>query len=621
MAGKAYAKKGRSIAYIAPTFQQARDIAWVQLKELCKPIAVKVNETQLEITVQTQDGGKSRIALKGWEAVETLRGQAFDFIVIDEIASMRKWEENWNTIIRPTLTDRKGSVMFVSTPKGFNHFYDLFNMANDPVKGKDYASFHFTSYDNPHIDKGEIDKAKVEISEDQFSQEYLADFRKQEGLVYKEFDRKIHLYDSLAYPRQIVSWVGGVDFGYTNPAAVAHIRKDSDNHYWVEKEFYQRQQTDAMVADYVKSQRFDYVFPDPENPAAIAELKMRGVNLREVTKGKDSVVNGVQKVRELLKQGRLHIHTSCANLIEEIESYHYPDNKRRTGNDSENPVKENDHLCFTADTKIEVPAGKILHHVSVGKKDIYLFRGSKVTSNHPYLTQRGFVRLDALRYSDRIVIWKNKLLTESPLDGTHTRRGVSLKTISFLLKRNFSAIRQNVSTGIYGKNIMEKYLKVCTSTTKIIILLITTYLISNLLHLKNITRDIMTICFQSGENKRPKLGILLSNGINLKKADLSIKGLLKIHGKIKNIMNYIAEYVMSLIRRHFQVDQNSALIIAKLEHLGQEEVFSTATSSGFFVADGIVVSNCDALRYVIMTDAPYEYQDQPEFSMYGSSFR
>jgi len=342
MAGKAFSKKGMKICYIAPTYQQAKDIAWAELVKVCEPIITKKNETNLEMTVQTQDGGKSRISLRGWENIDTLRGQAFDFLVIDEIASMRNWEMNWNEVIRPTLTDSGGDVLFISTPKGFNHFYDLYNRQNDPERGKDYKSFHFTSYDNPFIKKEEIDTARAEMLEDQFAQEYLADFRKQTGLVYKEWDRKMHLYSG-PIPRGTIAYIAGVDFGYTNPAAVVMVRKDSDNHYWVENEFYQTGQTDAMVADFVRSQGFNYVFPDPENPAAIHELKTRSINLREVTKGKDSIRNGISRVRELLKQQRLHVHERCVNFIEEIESYHYGD-PREGMNEKENPVKEGDHL-------------------------------------------------------------------------------------------------------------------------------------------------------------------------------------------------------------------------------------------------------------------------------------
>lgn len=345
MAGKAYKNPNARICYIAPTYQQAHDIAWVELVKVCEPITVKTNETKMEITVQTEKikgkASKSQIFLRGWEAVETLRGQHFDFIVIDEVASMRNFEQNWNLIIRPTLTDTAGEVLFISTPKGFNHFYDLYNKENDPVAGKDYKSFHFTSYDNTHLPKEELDKARAEMGEDQFAQEYLADFRKQEGLVYKEWDRTVHLFSG-DIPRQVVSSMAGVDFGFTNPAAVPHVKKDSDNHYWVTDLLYRTGMTDANVADYVKAQSFNVVYPDPENPAAIKELTDRGVNVRDVIKGKDSIKNGISKVRELLRQGRLHVHVSCKDLIEEMENYHYPEN-RSGRNEYENPVKDFDH--------------------------------------------------------------------------------------------------------------------------------------------------------------------------------------------------------------------------------------------------------------------------------------
>ena len=86
--GKALSKPSR-IAYIAPTYQQARDIAWELLKKELKPIVKKINESRLELEVMTKDGESSFIILRGWESIETLRGQQFDFIVIDEIAMMK----------------------------------------------------------------------------------------------------------------------------------------------------------------------------------------------------------------------------------------------------------------------------------------------------------------------------------------------------------------------------------------------------------------------------------------------------------------------------------------------------------------------------------------------------
>lgn len=334
--GKALGKSSK-IAYIAPTYQQARDIAWEQLKRELQGIALQINESRLEIRVQNLKGGESLIVLRGWESIETLRGQQFDFIVIDEIAQMRNWWSNWHEVIRPTLTDTKGEALFISTPKGFNHFYDLYQLE---TTDSDYKSFHFTSYDNPHLPTDELDKAKKELTEDRFAQEYLADFRKTEGLVYKEFSREKHLYDECT--AKIVEKIAGVDFGFTNPCAVLTILRDSDENLWVDEEWYKTGQTDAQIAEFVAAKGFNKVYPDPESPAAIKELQNKRVNLREVTKGKDSVKNGITKVAEAFKSGRLKINRKCVNLIYELETYSYPD-KKDLHNPDENPIKENDH--------------------------------------------------------------------------------------------------------------------------------------------------------------------------------------------------------------------------------------------------------------------------------------
>src|SRR3990167_6018951 len=235
MVAKAVFRDNSKIVYIAPTYQQARDIAWSELKKVCLPVQRTVNESRLEITIKTKSGGVATIMLRGWESVETLRGQAFDFIVIDEIAMMRNFWLNWQEVLRPTLTDKRGEVLFVSTPKGFNHFYDL---CNQELTDNDYKTFHFTSYDNPHLPVDELDKAKSTLPPDRFTQEYEASFQKTQGLVYKEFDRERHLYDKLPEP---IMWgmdtgmkyqkLGAVDFGYRNPAVVLDARWDSEKLY------------------------------------------------------------------------------------------------------------------------------------------------------------------------------------------------------------------------------------------------------------------------------------------------------------------------------------------------------------------------------------------------------
>lgn len=334
MVGKAVAKKDRQICYIAKTYQQARDICWTMLKKIVNPVAYSINEHRLEITLKTQDNGESKIFLKGWESVEPLRGMKFDFLVLDEVASYRNFLIGWHEVLRPTLTDTKGECLFTSTPKGFNHFYDLYNTEDD-----NFESFHFTSYDNPFLSKEEIDQARNEMTEDRFAQEYLAEFRKMEGLVYKEFNRDIHLFEE--HNKEFKEIICGVDFGYTNPSCILKIGVDNDNNFYILEEWYKKKQTTAQIVEKTKLFKPNIVYPDPAEPDRIKEMENNGLNVREVNK---DIAVGIDRIREIFKQNRIFIHKSCKFLINELETYRYPE-KKPDKNEEEKPIKENDHAC------------------------------------------------------------------------------------------------------------------------------------------------------------------------------------------------------------------------------------------------------------------------------------
>lgn len=330
--GVVLSKPNARVSYVANNYQQARDIGWELFKKEYAGMISNINEARLEM--RTKNGGL--IVLRGWESIENLRGQAFDFLCIDEVAMMSKFWVGWQEVLRPTLTDTKGEALFASTPKGYNHFYDLCNLE---LTDDTFKTFHFTSYDNPHIPVEEIDAAKDTLPEDRFSQEYLADFQKTTGLVYKNFSRTLHTYEE--EPQGDFKRVAGVDFGFRNPAAVLEILYDGER-VWVNDEWYKSGKTDMQVAEYVAGSNFDAVYPDPENPAAIEEMDRLHVNTREVSKGKGSVEAGIKNIQELLKTGRLKVHKRCVNLISEFETYSYKDTKDEQ-NPDEKPIKFKDH--------------------------------------------------------------------------------------------------------------------------------------------------------------------------------------------------------------------------------------------------------------------------------------
>lgn len=337
MIGVAVAKNDRRIVYYAPTRDDARDIVWNALIKRCDSIISYINSSRLELKIKTQEKGESLIALYGWESVQERgkgRGLSNDFIVLDEVAQYRNFWIGWEEVLSPTLIDTKGSALFISTPKGFNHFYDLFNLEG---KNKDFKSFKFTSFDNPHIPQEELERERQTKTETRFEQEFLANFKKTEGLVYKEFDRLRHVTD--AEPSRVVKVMAGIDWGWTNPASVHRIREDGDRHYWIDQEFYKTHHSTEQIVEYVKLLRPEIVYPDPAEPDRLEIARQNGLNVREVSK---DIEAGIVCLQELFKQNRIHIHPSCINLIWELETYHYPE-RRPNQNEKETPVKENDH--------------------------------------------------------------------------------------------------------------------------------------------------------------------------------------------------------------------------------------------------------------------------------------
>lgn len=216
------------VVYFAPTIKQAREIVWDNLKLYCKDAGIidgEPNESRLEVQIKNIDKqgnllpSNSLIWLKGVDNIESARGNKIDYLIMDEVASMKNWNYMWNKVLRPTLTDTKGQALFISTPVGFNHFYEMFNRAEtDP----DYASFRFTSYDNPFIPVEELEKAKQEISEDAFKQEYMAEFVSVSGQVYKEFD-VVKQFTPVSYDPFLDLHVS-IDFGVNDPTSIIWIQ-------------------------------------------------------------------------------------------------------------------------------------------------------------------------------------------------------------------------------------------------------------------------------------------------------------------------------------------------------------------------------------------------------------
>lgn len=343
-------KPKSKVIYFAPTISQARDIVWNELKTQIYQANINAgdpNESRLEINIKNIDSNgtvmptTSSIWLRGTENIESARGNKIDFLVVDEVASMRNWVYVWNEVLRPTLTDVRGEAVFISTPRGMNFFYDLFNREQ---KDNDFKSFRFSTYDNPFIPVDEIEKAKLELSQESFAQEYLAEFVSVSGQVYKEFDvvRQFVKCDYDPYLEVHVT----MDFGVNDPTALIWIQPNGGEFRIIDY----HEESNANIdyfASLIKSKPYrepSLYTGDPAgnarsivtNTSPIEEYARHGIHVRTKTGVKipEQIRISHKYVKSLIVDNKLERFRDC------VLNYRYPEKNASYSTTNELPIHD-----------------------------------------------------------------------------------------------------------------------------------------------------------------------------------------------------------------------------------------------------------------------------------------
>jgi hypothetical protein len=190
-------KEAPRYAYIAPTYGQAKRVAWDYLVKYAEPLGGTQNITELRV-----DFWGRRIQLYGSDNPETLRGQYFDGVILDEIGDQNP--KIWTDIVRPALADRKGWCLFIGTPKGHNHFKELRDRAE---KEEGWGLLEFKASETGVVDETELKAAKNEMGEDKYRQEFECSFDaavegSYYGQILNELEEKKHMQE---IPREELS--------------------------------------------------------------------------------------------------------------------------------------------------------------------------------------------------------------------------------------------------------------------------------------------------------------------------------------------------------------------------------------------------------------------------------
>ncbi|MGB1978233.1 MAG: terminase large subunit domain-containing protein [Pseudoalteromonas tetraodonis] len=328
--------KNKNVWYIAPTYGAAKEIAWdMLLNTIPDEYIAKSNETAL--TLRLING--STIALKGAEKPNNLRGRALDFVVLDEFADMRP--ETWSEVIRASLSDRQGSALFIGTPKGRNHFYDIW--ATGLTSKGNWDSFQYTTLDGGNVPAEEIEQARLDLDERTFNQEYAAEFVTYSGLIYYAFSRELSVVD--------IDDAGGtlhigMDFNLDPMSAVICLRHGQDLLAIDEIVMY-GSNTDEMVAE-IKERypnRHIIIYPDPASRQRktsaggrtdLSILQNAGFSVK-VKKQHPLVRDRINAVNSRLQAGNgerhLFVSPKCRQTIKSLERQTYKEGTSQPNKD------------------------------------------------------------------------------------------------------------------------------------------------------------------------------------------------------------------------------------------------------------------------------------------------
>ena len=321
----------RTVWYVAPTYKQAKMIAFKALKKKLVELrwTSKINET--ELSFELKNG--STIALKGADNYDSLRGIGLDFLVIDEFADIDP--EAWFETLRPTLSDKQGGALFIGTPKGLNWAHDLFTAHLEFPE--EWASFQYTTIEGGNVKPEEIEAARRTLDVRTFRQEYEASFETFSGRVFYAFDRKYNLsawpLDKLPYELHV-----GVDFN-VDPICAVVFAKSGDNLFVIDEIKIFGSNTDEL-AEEIKTRYPNHgivCYPDPAGAQRKTSAGgrtdhtiLRNAGFRVMSpKSHHAVRDGINAVNAKLRSSNgittLHIDPKCKYVIECLEKQTYKD--------------------------------------------------------------------------------------------------------------------------------------------------------------------------------------------------------------------------------------------------------------------------------------------------------
>lgn len=211
--------KGCNIGWVTPIYKQGKKV-FTELEKVTRASGL-FEYDKSELIVR---GFNSTVSFFSGERPDNIRGNTFDFLIIDEFAFTR--EELWSEVLSATVLVKGKKVLFISTPNGKNHFYKLSIQPNYDTR---YKYIHYTSYDSPFINHLDLEERKRSLPNHVFRQEYLAEFIDDSSGLF------VNVRDCIGTPKESTKLFGGLDIGRADDYTVLTIINENNEQVYCER--------------------------------------------------------------------------------------------------------------------------------------------------------------------------------------------------------------------------------------------------------------------------------------------------------------------------------------------------------------------------------------------------
>ena len=233
---------------VSPIFAQSKK-AFLELAKACGPSNPLVSSSNASELMLTFKNG-SVIRMVSGETDQNLRGVTLTHLIVDEAAYIRP--TLWTEILRPACMIRGKKILFISTPRAKNWFFDIYNYGLSD-EFPDWRSYRITSEENPYLNKQELEAARKSLPSQIFAAEYMGVFTESGAGVFNSFTHCISQTFSKTEPDKTKRYYAGVDLAIANDYTVA-IVLDSDGNMvdWFRENKTSWEQIIGSVTDLLK---------------------------------------------------------------------------------------------------------------------------------------------------------------------------------------------------------------------------------------------------------------------------------------------------------------------------------------------------------------------------------